>query len=92
MRTNAALDVAGISLVALYCSRRMVVAQDGLPHTLPQEKPDREMSAATERNYLAYPDPRPEWSITRATTPLCLSPTKPSSMPRRRRTDVMHTV
>jgi hypothetical protein len=32
----------------------------GFPQTLPKEKPDREMSAAMERNYDAYLAPRPE--------------------------------
>ncbi len=35
-------------------------AQDGFPFTLPKEKPNRKMSTAMERNYDAYPAPRPE--------------------------------
>lgn len=34
--------------------------QDGFPFWLPKEKPDRELSAAMERNYTAYDAPRPE--------------------------------
>ncbi len=37
-----------------------VGAQDGFPFTLPKEKPNREMSAAMERNYDNYPASRPE--------------------------------
>ncbi|GAH68517.1 unnamed protein product, partial [marine sediment metagenome] len=34
--------------------------QGGFPFKLPDEKPDRQMSAAMERNYDAYLSPRPE--------------------------------
>ena len=34
--------------------------QDGFPFKLPKEKPDRGLSLAMERNYTAYPAPRPE--------------------------------
>lgn len=34
--------------------------QQGFPFSLPKEKPDRELSLAMERNYTAYPAPRPE--------------------------------
>ncbi|WP_299552472.1 family 43 glycosylhydrolase [Seonamhaeicola sp.] len=35
-------------------------AQEGFPFKLPKEKPDRELSAAMERNYTQYMAPRPE--------------------------------
>ncbi|MEM6771433.1 MAG: family 43 glycosylhydrolase [Bacteroidota bacterium] len=34
--------------------------QDGFPFVLPDTKPDRPLSKAMERNYTAYPAPRPE--------------------------------
>lgn len=34
--------------------------QTGFPFVLPKEKPNRALSAAMERNYTAYPAPRPE--------------------------------
>jgi hypothetical protein len=36
------------------------MAQDGFPFNLPKEKPNRELSAAMERNYGVYRAPRPE--------------------------------
>ena len=35
-------------------------SEDGFPFWLPEEKPDRALSAAMKRNYEAYPAPRPE--------------------------------
>jgi hypothetical protein len=34
--------------------------EGGFPFMLPKERPDRKLSAAMERNYIAYMAPRPE--------------------------------
>lgn len=47
------------SLIGLLLSSG-AYGQDGFPFILPKEKPNRELSRAMERNYDAYPAPRPE--------------------------------
>lgn len=47
-------------LVVLLLSCNTQGEQSGFPFILPEEKPDRKMSAALERNYTAYMAPRPE--------------------------------
>lgn len=56
------IQVFLITFSVALITQAMVVAKDrgGFPYKLPDEKPDREMSAAMERIYTAYPAPRPE--------------------------------
>ncbi|WP_442512164.1 glycoside hydrolase family 117 protein [Novipirellula sp. SH528] len=47
-------------LVVCFWSPPAVAQQSGFPFVLPKQKPDRQLSAAMQRNYVAYPAPRPE--------------------------------
>jgi hypothetical protein len=49
-----------IALAALLIPSVAREKQAAFPQVLPDEKPDRPLSAAMERNYTAYPAPRPE--------------------------------
>ena len=50
------------ALSCVYCSSPVVeeVPETGFPFELPDRRPDRPLSRAMERNYSAYPAPRPE--------------------------------
>jgi len=60
MRKNKMHAVWTSVLVILLFSCNTRGQQGGFPFILPEEKPDRKMSAALERNYTAYMAPRPE--------------------------------
>jgi hypothetical protein len=47
-------------LLSVSASVSVFAQEGGFPFILPNERPDREMSAAMERNYSAYMAPRPE--------------------------------
>jgi len=46
--------------IMLFLSVSALAQEGGFPFILPAERPDREMSAAMQRNYSAYMAPRPE--------------------------------
>lgn len=60
MRTRLSSCVVAGWLAATLCACGSHAQQDAFPYVLPKEKPDRPLSAAMERNYDAYPAPRPE--------------------------------
>lgn len=59
MKKRCAVLIAVTGLL-ISCSQQPVENQQGFPFHLPDEKPDRAMSAAMERIYTDYPAPRPE--------------------------------
>ncbi len=60
MNKNSLPVIATAVLLASLLSCGSWADERGFPFMLPKEKPDRPLSAAMERNYTAYPAPRPE--------------------------------
>ncbi|MCP4612203.1 MAG: family 43 glycosylhydrolase [Planctomycetes bacterium] len=60
MKKRIFLLVLGFSSTMLLGSCNASKEHKGFPFMLPIEKPNRKMSVALERNYIAYPAPRPE--------------------------------
>ena len=59
---NRMLSILSAIGFAFCClgSASAIAQQDGFPFVLPEQKPDRPLSAAMARNYSNYPAPRPE--------------------------------
>ncbi|RMG03916.1 MAG: glycoside hydrolase, partial [Planctomycetota bacterium] len=61
MRTCLSRLLVGVCMLTLVAGTASAQeGKGGFPFILPKEKPDRPLSEALERNYSAYPAPRPE--------------------------------
>ena len=60
MRQSQLLTVWTAITLAILLSCNAQAEEGGFPFFLPKERPNRELSAAMERNYTAYMAPRPE--------------------------------